>query len=168
MHNMTGRRGVVRYFQVACIVALLTACAGMGKYRESPRVSLVSIEPLDMTLLEQRYALELRILNPNTVDIPVSGLDYSIEINRREFAYGVSRQAVTIPAHGEAVLEVEVVSTLLGMLRQLQTLQQEKSQVLDYRLSGKISLADSPLRLPFDYSGELNWLPAVNENPAGR
>jgi LEA14-like dessication related protein len=165
---MTGRRGAARFFLVLCVTALLMACAGMGKYRESPRVSLVSIEPLDMTLLEQRYVLKLRIMNPNTVDIPVSGLDYSIEINRREFAYGVSRQAVTIPAHGEAVLEVEVVSTLLGMLRQLQTLQQEKPEVLDYRLSGKITLADSSLRLPFDYSGELDWLPATNENPAGR
>ena len=165
---MTGRRGAARFFLVLCVTALLTACAGMGEYRESPRVSLVSIEPLDMTLLEQRYVLELRIMNPNTVDIPVSGLDYSIEINRREFAYGVSRQAVTIPAHGEAVLEVEVVSTLLGILRQLQAVQQEKPEVLDYRLSGKITLADSPLRLPFDYSGELDWLPAANENPAGR
>jgi len=151
-----------------CVLSLLTACAGMGRYREAPRVSLVSIEPLDMTLLEQRYALRLRIMNPNSVEIPVSGLDYAIEINQREFAYGVSRQAVTIPAFGEAVLDVEVVSSLLGMLRQLQSLQQEQREVLQYRLSGKLALAGSPVRLPFDHHGELGWQPAGGAAPAGQ
>jgi LEA14-like dessication related protein len=159
------KSGFVRVLMALYAAALLAGCAGLGTYRESPRVSLVSIEPLDMTLLEQRYALELRIMNPNAADIPLSGLSYTIEINQREFAYGVSRQAVTIPAFGEAVLEVEVVSSLLGVLRQLQSLQQDKHEVLDYRLSGKLSLANSSLRLPFDYSGELGWLPATGGNP---
>lgn len=148
-----------------CAAALLVACAGPGAYREAPRVSLVSIEPLDMTLLEQRYALELRIMNPNAVDIPVSGLDYSIAINKREFAYGISRQAVIIPAYGEAVLEVEVVSGLLDVLRQLQSLQEDKPVVLHYRLSGKLGLADSSRKLPFDYSGELSWLSDAGRDP---
>ncbi len=159
------KRGYARLLMALCTAALLAGCAGLGAYRESPRVSLVSIEPLDMTLLEQRYALDLRIMNPNATDIPVSGLAYSIEINQREFAYGVSRQTVTIPAYGEAVLEVEVVSNLLGVLRQLQSLQEDKPAVLDYRLSGKLSLAESSQQLPFDFSGELNWLPAEDRAP---
>lgn len=153
---------------ITCAAVLLTACAGLGAYREAPRVSLLSIEPLDMTLLEQRYALELRIMNPNTADIPLAGLDYTIEINQREFAYGVSRQQVTIPAFGEAVLQVEVVSSLLSVLSQLHSLQEDKQEALQYRLSGKLSLANSSLRLPFDYSGELNWFPAGRVAPADR
>lgn len=140
---------------------LLAGCASLGRYHDSPRVSLVSIEPLDMTLLEQRYALQLRILNPNDVALPVGGLDYSIEINRREIAYGVSRQSVTIPAHGEALLDVEVISNLLNLLRQVQDPGTDGKQVIEYRVSGKLSLDHSPVRLPFDYSGELNWLPAT-------
>ena len=146
---------------VLMVVLLLAGCASLGGYRDPPRVSLVSIEPLDMTLLEQRYALQLRILNPNDVALPVSGLNYSIEINRREFAYGVSRQSVTIPAHGEALLDVEVISNLLSLMRQVQELGAGGKQVIDYRLSGKLSLDHSPVRLPFDYSGELSWLPAA-------
>jgi LEA14-like dessication related protein len=150
------------YKTVIPIIALLLAgCASLGGYHEPPRVSLVSIEPLDMNLLEQRYALQLRILNPNDVGLPVNGLDYSIEINRREFAYGVSRQSVTIPAHGEALLDVEVVSNLLNLLRQVQDPGADGKQVIEYRVSGKLSLDHSPVRLPFDYSGELNWLPGA-------
>ncbi|HUT41000.1 MAG TPA: LEA type 2 family protein [Gammaproteobacteria bacterium] len=145
---------------VVCM--LVSACASLGGYREKPRVSLVSIQPLTMTLLEQRYQLALRILNPNDVDLPVSGLSYSMEINGREFAYGVSRQAVTIPALGEAVVEVEVVSSLLGMLRQLQALDDGKKHSLDYRISGGLRLANRRARLPFDYSGSLDWTPAAD------
>ena len=139
----------------------LGACATLSPYKESPRVSLVSIQPQELRVLEQRFVLQLRILNPNDVAIPINGLSYAIEINDREFAYGVSRQAVEIPAFGEALLDVEVVSNLLNVVTQLQAMQGETRNRLVYRLTGKISLADSPVSLPFDYSGELSYLPAA-------
>jgi LEA14-like dessication related protein len=110
-------------------------------------------------MLEQRFALQLRILNPNDVAIPVEGLSYAIEINDREFAYGVSQQAVEIPAFGEALLDVEVVSNLLNVVQQLQALHGEDRDSLAYRLTGKISLDNNPGSLPFDNSGELTYLP---------
>ena len=151
---------------VLLATVFLGACATLSPYKESPRVSLVSIQPQEMKLLEQRFALQLRILNPNDVAIPVEGLSYSIEINEREFAYGVSRQAVAIPAFGEALLDVEIVSNLLNVMQQLQALSGESRNSLDYRLKGKISLADSPVSLPFDYSGKLEYLPAARQAPA--
>jgi LEA14-like dessication related protein len=141
--------------------ALLNACATLSPYKESPRVSLVSIQPQEMGVLEQRFGLQLRILNPNDTAIPVVGLSYSVEINDREFAYGASRQAVDIPAFGEALLDVEVISSLLNVVQQLQALNTETRSSLNYRLSGKISLANSPASLPFDYSGVLEYQPAV-------
>lgn len=146
---------------VLLATVLLNACATLSPYKESPRVSLVSIQPHEMTVLEQRFVLQLRILNPNDIAIPVEGLSYAIEINDREFAYGVSRQAVEIPAFGEALLDVEVVSNLLNVVQQLQALQGNTGGKLRYRLSGKISLDNSPASLPFDYSGVLGHQPAA-------
>ena len=142
--------------------ALLNACATLSPYKESPRVSLVSIQPQEIGVLEQRFGLQLRILNPNATAIPVEGLSYTVEINNREFAYGVSRQAVDIPAFGEALLDVEVVSSLLNVVQQLQALNAETRSSLNYRLSGKIGLANSPVSLPFDYSGVLDYQPAAS------
>ena len=138
-----------------CCAATLTACSLFGGYQETPRVSLVSIQPIEMGLLEQRYGLQLRILNPNDKEIPVKGLSYSIEINGHEFAYGVSRQPVTIPPFSEALLDVEVVSNLLNILQQFQEMSGENS--LKYRLRGK---------LPFNVEGELTWLPKNKTEPA--
>jgi LEA14-like dessication related protein len=147
---------------------LLGGCAGLRPYEETPRVSLVSIQPLDMQMLEQRFALQLRIMNPNDVEIPVEGLSYALEINQREFAYGVSQQAVSIPPYGEALLRVEVVSNLLNVMRQLQQMSDSpKDGGLEYRLRGKIGLAGLRGGLPFDYAGKLRYrdpdAPAVPE-----
>ena len=138
-------------------VGLISACAGMSTYPEKPRVSLVSIQPKDMTLLEQRYGLQLRILNPNDEAIPLEGLNYSLEINGREFAYGVSRQSISIPPFGEVLLDVDVVSNLLNVMQQVQEMSTENNTSLKYRLSGKISLTNSPVKIPFDYHGELKY-----------
>ena len=145
---------------LALLAGLLSGCAGLDAYREAPRVSLVSIQPKQMGVLEQRYGLQLRIMNPNDAALPVEGMQYSLEINDREFAYGVSRQPVTIPAYGEAVLDVDVVSNLLSVLQQLQESNTGKQQSLKSRLSGSLSLEKSLGKLPFDYHGELNYLPA--------
>jgi LEA14-like dessication related protein len=135
---------------------LLWGCASLQPYAESPRVSLVSIRPLEMQMLEQRFMLELRILNPNSVAIPVEGLSYALEINQREFAYGVSQQEVSIPPYGEALLQVEVVSNLLNVMRQLQQLGDSPGGGgLEYRLRGKIGLAGLRQGLPFDYTDKL-------------
>jgi LEA14-like dessication related protein len=142
------------------LALLLAGCAGLGSYREPPRVSLVSIQPRELGVLEQRYGLQLRIMNPNDTALPVAGMQYSLQINDREFAYGVSRQPVSIPAYGEAVLDVDVVSNLLSVLRRLQEENTGKPGSLTYRLSGSLSLENRVGKLPFDYHGELNYLPS--------
>jgi len=146
---------------------LLPGCAGLQPYAESPRVSLVSIKPLDMQMLEQRFVLELRILNPNSVSIPVAGLSYTLEINQREFAYGVSQQAVEIPPYGEALLQVEVVSNLLNVMRQLQQLGDASGDGLEYRLHGRLGLTGHRQGLPFDYAGKLAYRDSGSPAAAG-
>ena len=148
------------------LALLVSACATTATFQDPPRVTLTSIQPKEMTLLEQRYSLQLRIMNPNEVAIPVEGLSYALEINGREFAYGVSNAAVSIPPFGEALLDVEVVSNLLNIMQQMREMQGEQHDSLRYRLSGKISLDNSPARLPFEYEGELKYLPAATETPA--
>jgi LEA14-like dessication related protein len=154
------------YFRLCILVLALTACATTGSYPEQPRVSLSSIQPMEMTLLEQRYSLQLRIMNPNDKAIPVEGMSYAIEINGREFAYGVSNAEVSIPPYGEALLDVEVISNLLNIMQQVQEMHGEQHDSLRYRLTGQISLAKSPARLPFEYQGELKYLPATGRTPA--
>jgi LEA14-like dessication related protein len=138
------------------VLAWTAACSTLGPYQEPLRVNLVSIQPLDMTLLEQRYVLLLRIQNPNDSELSVNGVSFDLDLNGKEFANGVSGEPFVVPAFGEQVVSVNVVSTLFAVVRQVQELQSGELKSLQYRLSGRLSLAKGFARIPFERTGELD------------
>ena len=55
---MTTEKGfMTKIILLLSCAATITACSFFGGYQETPRVSLVSIQPIEMGLLEQRYGL---------------------------------------------------------------------------------------------------------------
>ena len=145
---------------LALAVALLLAgCAGLGQKLETPRVNLVGLKVLDLQLFEQRFGLTLRVQNPNRTDLTIAGISFEVELNDREFARGVDNQKVQVPAFGESLLEVTVVSTLFSLVDQLRDLNRQTATPLDYRIHGRISLAGSPISIPFEEKGRLGGNP---------
>lgn len=139
---------------VACAV-LLSACATLMQQLDPPYVNLAGMQLKEIGLFEQRYLLTLRIQNPNSVSLPIAGMNYSLKINDKEFARGVSDQSITIPAHGEGLAEVEVTSNLGGLIDQLRRLGERNQPSFDYKLDGSVSLVSSALKLPFEYAGSV-------------
>ncbi|MSQ59724.1 MAG: Water stress and hypersensitive response domain-containing protein, partial [Betaproteobacteria bacterium] len=56
-------------------------------------------------VIEQEYALKLRIQNPNAKTLSMQGLSYEMELNGRVFARGVSPQTGYIAPYGQALIE---------------------------------------------------------------
>lgn len=133
---------------------ILGGCAIMQPL-EAPRVSLVDLRILDVTLFEQSYGLKLRVQNPNSVDLPITGMSFRLDVNDTELGSGVSDQAVTVPAYGEAVVEIKLVSNLARLMDQIRGFESGTAQSLRYRLTGNISIASRLGALPFDYQGEI-------------
>lgn len=146
---------------VTCILPVLwlTGCATLPATTQAPNLSVVSIEPVEMTPLEQKYRLQVRLQNPNDHALEISGMSYTLEVNGQALLKGVSGDSVTVPRFGESIIELSGVSTLFGFVRQIQALQERGSQGMDYRLSGKLGLAGRFGSLPFSYEGTL--LPAA-------
>ncbi len=140
---------------VLAALILLCGCTGMTPRTEQPRVNLVALEVIDVQFFEQRYGVTLRIQNPDRADLQVEGISFELEINDREFAYGVSKQDVRVPGFSEALLDVEVVSTLFNVVDQLRDLEKRQGQTLSYRIHGKIALGGSLLSIPFEKKGVL-------------
>ena len=136
----------------------LSSCATMQSPLEAPHVSLTDLRVLDATLFEQRFALKIRVQNPNAVALPINGMNFRLDINDVELGRGVSDQAVTVPAYGEAVFEINLVSNFARIVNQIRALESGKGQSLRYRLAGGISVADRLGKLPFDYQGEIGQL----------
>ena len=66
-------------------VFVLSGCASLGKYSEPIRVSISDIQIIEMSLLEQLYAVTLRIQNSNEHPFTVRGGSFDLEINGSDF-----------------------------------------------------------------------------------
>ena len=142
-------------------ILLLTACAGIPSHAEPPRVSITGIQVQEAQLLEQQYLLTLNIQNPNETALYIKGLSYTLDINSREFAHGVSNHPLDIPAFSQGKLQVTLSSSTLGLVQQLQHLGKKTDKELNYRLRGKISLGTTDLMahifpIPFETTGSMN------------
>lgn len=77
-------------------------------------------------------------------------------MNDTELGRGVSDKAVTVPAFGEALVEISLVSSLARIFHQIRALESGKDRSLRYRLSGGLSLSSRLGKLPFEYRGEFS------------
>lgn len=137
-------------------VVMLNGCAALQSAIETPHVTLNNIQVLDMTLLEQRYAVTLRLQNPNPIPLPITGMNIQLDINDAELGRGVTNEAVMVPAYGEALVEIKLVSNLMRIFNQIRELESSKRQSLRYRLSGGLSISSRMGKLPFEYRGEFS------------
>jgi LEA14-like dessication related protein len=137
------------------LATVLMGCGGITNVRQAPRVSLVAVEPVDFQLFEQRYRVTLRVQNPNDADIGIRGIDYEIAVNDKLFARGVSGKPIELPAYGEALAEVEVVSSLAHLIEQIDDLHRRRESTLRYRISGHVSIDGVPGTVPFEYESTL-------------
>ena len=158
------RRNFLRSSLVGA-TALVAGCAGLAGLDRPPRVTLVSLEPVQVTLLEQRYLAVIRIQNPNAVSLPIDGLDYRIALNGAEFADGVGSQRVTVPAYGEKTLEVGVVSTTLRLFEQIKRISGLRGS-LRYGISGTLQISGVPAGVDFERDGVIELFP--EKAPKGR
>ncbi|MBK8325268.1 MAG: LEA type 2 family protein [Betaproteobacteria bacterium] len=135
---------------------LVTACAALYGLK-SPNVSVTAIEVRELRLLEQKFRVQVRVQNPNDVDIAVNGMSFELELNGKPFATGVSNQVVTVPRYGTGTVEVEVVSGVREVLRQFLDGKKEVPSRWPYRLRGQVSLVQPySLTIPYDTTGEID------------
>ncbi|UCH75377.1 MAG: LEA type 2 family protein [Rhodospirillales bacterium] len=133
---------------------LLGACVTPQSV-EPPGIALQNVRLLEARGLVQMVRIDLLVSNPNDFDIPLTGLDFDMTVNGKNFAQGRSAAAVTLPRRGQASVPVDIGVEMLAVLRQLQAVQ--RLGKLDYRLSGTASLDHMLLpRVSFDRTGTLS------------
>jgi LEA14-like dessication related protein len=140
--------------RVAAVALLLSGCASVPGGLEPLDVTLADLVPAQMGLMEQEYAVKIRVQNPNKVDVPLAGLSYQIELNGKPFAKGVARADTTVPGFGDVVLDGKAVSTLIGILDQVAAVSKAAPGKFSYRLKGKLVPREGA-SIPFDQKGEV-------------
>lgn len=121
------------------MVLALSACA-LFPNRDPLNINVVGIDPLPGQDLEIRFAVKLRLQNPNDTDIQYDGVALNLDVNGRLLASGVSDQKGTIGRFSEGVLTVPVTVSAFAALRQAVGLaDQQRLDNLPYELHGKLA-----------------------------
>lgn len=132
-------------------------CATMQQSLEAPEISLAGLSLIEASLSKQRYDLRLHVRNPNSISLPVRGMSYSVKLAGESFAQGESLQAFTVPASGEANIDLSVTTDLLRTLSGLQRMIGQGEQKLAYELGGTLQLNLPFVKaLPFSAAGEVD------------
>jgi LEA14-like dessication related protein len=137
---------------LALLLALtLTACAPR---LEAPRVSVADVKLIEASLVQQRFEVSLRVVNPNDRQFDIEALEFTLETDGKQVAEGYTRQPFTLPALTAQTVRVETVTTLNKLSRILQDVLAGKisGQGTAYVLRGRVKPAGRDW-LPFSKSG---------------
>jgi hypothetical protein len=133
------RPRVARLSLPVLLVLLLGACASLGG-GEPLNLHVVGIEPLPGEGLEMRFAVKLRVQNPNTSALAYDGIAIELRVNGRPLASGVSDQRGNVPRFGEVLIEVPVsISAFSAMRQALGLAEYTRLDRVPYTLSGRLS-----------------------------
>lgn len=155
---MTTRR---RLLAALALPILAAGCAGLPGL-EPLKVHVVGLDGLPGEGFELRFALKLRVQNPNAIALDYDGVALDLDVNGRNLASGVSSEHGTIPRFGETVITVPVSVSAVAAVRQMFGLidGRTRSSVrgeLPYALRGRLGsgllgslpfAAEGMLRLP--------------------
>ena len=145
---------------VLCLLMLgvvasgLPGCASMGSGLEPPEVSLVDLAALPSEGFEQRFAITVRVVNPNAVALSGDGIDIRLDVNDRPLGRALSSEAFEIPRLGEKLVTLVATTNLLDVFRQAMALPAAGGR-LDYSLEGRVLLSGSLGWLGFSREGSL-------------
>jgi LEA14-like dessication related protein len=145
---------VSRLLSALLVVLALGGCSFFVPKLETPKLSVVNVEMQKSDLWEQRMKVRMRVANPNDRPIPVKGLTVALEVQGQELAHGVSGAAFNVPALGEAEFDMNMTANMAGALLKLLGSGNQLKDEVDYRVKGKLSLAEGMMRsIPFEDSG---------------
>lgn len=154
------------------LACLITGCATLSG-RDSPDVRIVGLEPLPSEGLELRFALKMRVINPNDTSISFDGLAVKLNLDGRGLASGVSDAKGEIPRFGEQVLTIPVSISAFSAMRQILSRvgenpddQANLKKPISYSLSGKLGGGAGVVNsVRFATTGELDLFSDTSNEP---
>ena len=123
---------------VAAMLVALAGCAGFGS-GEPVSVTVAGIEPLTGEGAEARFALKLRVQNPNDTALDYDGVFAQLDVGGARLAHGVSDQKGTVPRFGERVITLPMSMSLGAVIRQVVGIAAGERPRFDYELSGRLA-----------------------------
>ena len=145
-------------FVSACAV-LLAACTTLGPDLQAPQLEVVAVQMLSTDMFAQRFKVRVKVQNPNDLELPVRGIEYTILMMGDSFAEGMSDAPFVLPALGEAEFDMLVTTNFVSSFgRLLSRVGGGKLENIDYEIVGKVYVEKGMLRkIPFSHRGTVDF-----------
>jgi LEA14-like dessication related protein len=129
-----------RSLLLAGLAVWLSACATLQPDFETPTVQVVSVALLPIENLAPRFAVTLRVMNPNRSDLALKGAAYTIKIEGQEIVSGVANDLPRIPAYGEENVTLTATLNWLEGLQLINDLTRNPRESIAYELNAKLDV----------------------------
>jgi LEA14-like dessication related protein len=150
------------FILIIFLVTIISAAASCGiRDLATGRIEPPQVEFRGLTIYPPQrqgwpLSARLHLTNPNPETLRITGYDYELSVDGADLVRGESKDAITLPASGEGLVEVPIVLNLQAVPSTVKYfLLQDR---LRYELSGGFRLASVMggfLRVPFRFSGEI-------------
>ena len=148
-----------RLLFVAACAALFAACTSMPSNLKAPTCELVGVQILSTDMFAQRFKVRLRVDNPNDIELPVTGLEFTVIMAGDRFAEGMGNEEFLLPAKGNAEFDMLVTTNFVSSFgRLLSRTSNGKLEDVDYEIAGKIAVDKGVVRkIPFNHRGPVDF-----------
>lgn len=133
----------------------LVGCSTLGSRLEQPTLKVTSIALGDGHALSQGFRIGLLVTNPNGVDLPVTGMHYTLSLNGQKILSGANNTIPTLVAYSETPVMIEATADILAVARLVRSLTLADEQV-NYQLATKLGLSGWRLPVTIRQTGQLS------------
>jgi LEA14-like dessication related protein len=153
--TMLLRNALLRMAGLCAVLVTLAGCSTFNQKLVSPELSLRGIQMLSTDMFAQKFKVHVLVKNPNDLEVPIRGIDYTIILMGDSFAEGVSSDQFLLPAKGEAEFDMLVTTNFVSSFgRLLSRVGGGKLQNLEYEIAGEVLVDKGMIRkIPFSHQG---------------
>lgn len=137
------------------LCVFLNACAGTPLAPQKPTVTVLRVKPVSLSGNQQSFLFTLNVSNPNSFPLPVEKISLDASFADHEVASGESTSEVSIPAAGDAQIDIEITTQLKDLFSRFLESFSKGDINLNYALNGGVKIKNIAKAFPFKTSGNL-------------
>ena len=157
-----------RLTAVTTALLAFAACSGLGDLK-TPQLEVLGVQMMSTDMFAQRFTVRMHVQNPNNMELPVKGIDYTLLLMGDLFAEGKTNEPFVLPALGEAEFDMTVTTNFVSSLgRLISRVGGGKLEDIDYELAGTLFVDKGMVRkIPFNKRGTLDFTRALDKAKSG-
>jgi LEA14-like dessication related protein len=139
-------------FSACCALLMMSACTSMRSRIEPPQVTLEMVRIVRIADAKADISLSLKLSNRNDFELAIDAVEFEVTLDGRPAVSSRSVHVDTLPAGGEAKVELAGRVDVAAVATALMTLGSQLP--VAYSLSGTVTLKNGTA-LPFSRKGEI-------------